>query len=78
MSKPAVNLTPAEVVTLWNNAVTVGTLANWRSKGKGPPFIKYGTRVRYPLAGLEAYDAANLRAGNDNKPNGENDNAEPR
>jgi len=66
MGQPAENLTPAEVVARWNGAVTVGTLANWRAQGKGPAFIKFGSRVRYPLAKLEQWEAKNLRAANDN------------
>jgi len=32
------------------------TLANWRSQGKGPPFVKIGgTAVRYPTEALRAY-----------------------
>ncbi|QOE32764.1 helix-turn-helix domain-containing protein [Achromobacter phage Mano] len=67
MGQPAVNLTPAEVVQRWNSAVTVGTLANWRAQGKGPAFLKFGSRVRYPLVQLERWEAANLRAANDNE-----------
>lgn len=57
-------LTPAQVVERWNGAVTTGTLANWRSKSTtaapvGPAFQKFGSRVRYPLAAIEAYEAAN-------------------
>lgn len=65
-------LTPAEVVRRWNHAVTTGTLANWRSKSTpenqvGPAFQKFGTRVRYPLAAIEAYEHANaVGAANDN------------
>lgn len=28
--------------------VSVGTLANWRSLGEGPPYVKAGHRVLYP------------------------------
>ncbi|AWM87340.1 AlpA family transcriptional regulator [Microvirga sp. 17 mud 1-3] len=66
MGQPAVNLTPAEVVARWGAAVTVGTLANWRAQGKGPPFIKFGSRVRYPIRQLEQWESAHLRAANDN------------
>lgn len=63
-------LTPAQVIERWDGAVTMQTLANWRSKRKGPPFQKFGTRVRYPLASLAAWEAANLhttgQASNDN------------
>lgn len=54
------NLTAAEVVARWDNAVTTGTLANWRVQEKGPPFIKFGSRVRYPLASLEKWEANNI------------------
>lgn len=57
-------LTPAEVVERWDNAVTTGTLANWRTRGEGPPFTKFGARVRYPLPELKAWEAKNLH--NDN------------
>lgn len=52
-------LTPAEVVQRWSNAVTVGTLANWRSKKSGPPYQKRGSRVLYPADQLEKWEAAN-------------------
>lgn len=52
-------LTPAQVVTRWNAAVTTGTLANWRSKRTGPPFQKFGTKVRYPMATLVAWEKVN-------------------
>lgn len=68
MGTPAENLTPAEVVKRWNGAVTVGTLANWRAQGKGPAFIKLGSRVRYPLHRLAEFEARHehLTAANDN------------
>lgn len=28
-------------------AVSRGTLANWRVRGSGPPFIRVGRRIRY-------------------------------
>lgn len=61
----AVNLTPAQLVDRWNNAVTTGTLSNWRSKGRGPSFVKIGKSVRYPLAAVQAYEAGNTHD-NDN------------
>lgn len=66
MGMPAENFTPAEVVQRWNGAVTVGTLANWRAQGKGPAFIKFGSRVRYPLSKLLDFEKQSLRADNDN------------
>lgn len=66
-------LTPQQVVTRWNGAVTLGTLANWRHKKKGPGYQKFGTKVRYPLAAVEAYERENAVNGhaNDNTPDTE-------
>lgn len=52
-------LTPEDLVARWGGSTTKGTLANWRSKRKGPPYSKRGTRVVYPLDKLEAWEAAN-------------------
>ncbi len=35
------------------------TLANWRSEGRGPEFIKVGGRVRYPGDSLKSWLDAN-------------------
>lgn len=32
------------------------TLANWRHAGKGPPFIRVGARVLYPVEGINAFE----------------------
>lgn len=61
-------LTAAQLVARWNNAVTTGTLSNWRSKGEGPVFTKFGRTVRYSLADVLAYEALSK---NDNQPNGQ-------
>ena len=37
------------------------TLANWRSRGCGPRYLKLGARVVYPQSELDAFNAANLR-----------------
>lgn len=42
-------LTPAELVDRYKAAITVRTLANWRSIGEGPSYTKIGGRVLYPL-----------------------------
>jgi hypothetical protein len=44
-------LTKDEVSALLQ--VTVATLALWRSKKKGPPYVRLGTRVFYVLEGLQ-------------------------
>jgi hypothetical protein len=58
-------LTPAQLVTRWNEAVTIGTLSNWRSQGRGPTFVKIGRSIRYPLAAVVDYEAGNTHD-NDN------------
>jgi hypothetical protein len=37
------------------------TLESWRVSGLGPAFLKVGTRVRYRLEDLKAYEAAQRR-----------------
>lgn len=69
MAQPAEYLTPSQLSERWNGAVTTGTLANWRSKGSGPAFAKFGSRVRYPLARVAAWEAVNLHGANDNTQN---------
>lgn len=61
-------LTPAQLVERWKGAVVLQSLANWRSKKKGPPYVKMGTKVLYPLDKLEAWEAEQLRniGANDN------------
>lgn len=62
-------LTPEQVSARWDNAITPGTLANWRARKQGPPFQKFGTRVRYPVSGLAAWEAKHRQA-----PEADNDN----
>lgn len=47
----------SEVCELRN--MKLGSLRNERARAKGPPFVKLGRSVKYPLAGLKAYIAAN-------------------
>lgn len=63
--------TADELVVRWKRRVTVGTLANWRAakQRRGPPFVKLGRGVLYPVAGVVEWEASNLHAANDNKPN---------
>ena len=68
MAQTAEYLTPAQLVLRWDGAVTTGTLANWRSKGEGPAYSKFGSRVRYPIAKVIAWEEKNLRGDNDNSP----------
>ena len=37
------------------NLKTPGTLANWRTKGQGPAYIKVGGSIRYRMEDLERW-----------------------
>lgn len=43
--------------------VSRSTLQSWRYSGRGPRFIKLGRMVRYRVADVDAYLAANTRNG---------------
>lgn len=58
------HLTPAELVERLRGAVTVGTLANWRAARRGPPYVKIGRKVFYPLEGIEQWEARQLKETN--------------
>lgn len=53
------HLSTKELAARWQ--MSVGHLANWRSSGGGPRYIKFGRRVLYPLAEVEAYERKNLQ-----------------
>lgn len=61
MSTNKTFLTAAELVERWNGAVQVGTLANWRSQGKGPIYQKIGSKVLYPLSKVIEWEEQNIR-----------------
>lgn len=48
--------------------MAVGSLANWRTKGQGPRFVKCGKRVLYPIAEIEAFENANLHTATSMRP----------
>jgi predicted DNA-binding transcriptional regulator AlpA len=54
------HLTPLELADRFQ--VNDGTLANWRSTGEGPRFIKVGKLVRYPMAEVEAWEKNQLKS----------------
>ncbi len=58
MTGPAM-LTPAQLAERWS--VQVGSLANMRSQGRGPGYLRLGASVRYLLADIEAYEQANRK-----------------
>lgn len=47
-------LTSKELAHRWR--LNDQTLANWRHAHKGPPFIRIGSRVLYPVEGITAYE----------------------
>lgn len=59
-SNKNINLTTTEVAERLR--LSQATLANWRVKGEGPRFVKFGRRVLYPLAEIEAFEARQLRS----------------
>lgn len=53
------HLTPAETAKQLG-LKSVGTLANWRMKGKGPRWVKHGRRVLYAVEAVTAYKRENF------------------
>jgi hypothetical protein len=47
-------LTTAQLAERWH--LRPKTLANWRSMGKGPPYIRVGARALYPAEGIHAFE----------------------
>ena len=54
-------LTPARLSERWD--IPVATLAGWRYRGKGPAFLRLNGAVRYRVADVEDYEAAQLHGG---------------
>jgi hypothetical protein len=54
MSHTSVLLTEADLAARWK--VSKGALANDRSAGRGIPFIKIQSRVRYRAVDVEAFE----------------------
>ena len=52
------HLRPEALASRW--ATTTQRLANDRASGRGPAFLKVGTRVLYRLSDIEDYEARNL------------------
>ena len=55
------HLNPFQLSRRWG--ITPKTLQNWRSKSKGPAFIKVGGHVLYRMEDIERYEANNLHNG---------------
>lgn len=56
-------LTPQELSNRWSGSIGVTTLANWRSRGRGPQYVKVGGRVLYPAAKVAEWEEHNMAAG---------------
>ena len=54
-------LTPNTVASRYNGAITVRTLANWRSIGQGPDYVKIGGKVLYPLTSVQDWEKSRKR-----------------
>lgn len=61
-------LTPYDLCKRWGKAVTPKTLANWRSLGLGPEYMKLQGRVVYPVEGVRRYEDAKKRPGHMTEP----------
>ncbi|RTM08856.1 MAG: DNA-binding protein [Hyphomicrobiales bacterium] len=53
-------LTAEEVSERYRGSISVGTLRNWRAMRIGPPYIKIGKAVLYPIEELEMWDNRNI------------------
>src|SRR4051794_31105315 len=53
-------LTQMELAHRWR--LTGRTLEKWRWIKRGPPYVKLGRRVLYPLADVEAYEVQQRRS----------------
>lgn len=49
-------LKPEELRARWGDSVSDVTLRTWRMKRQGPPFVKFGRRVLYPLDRLVEWE----------------------
>ncbi len=53
-------LTTEEVSERYRGEISISTLQNWRAMRIGPPFIKIGKAVLYPVDELDQWDRKNL------------------
>lgn len=50
--------TTLELAERW--PVSARTLEGWRYTGKGPSYVKFGSRVAYPLEVVEEFECRNF------------------
>lgn len=69
MANPdAAFMTPADLAARWGGGVHVRTLANWRSSGTGPRYLKVNGRVLYRVRDIEAWESAHTITPKGSKP----------
>lgn len=61
-------MTPAELSRRYADAISTRTLANWRSNGTGPAFVKVGGKVLYSLAAVVEWEGSRQRRGKHAQP----------
>ena len=60
---PPEYLSPRGLLRRYDNVVTIETLRNWRTNGKGPPWQKFEGRVVYPMKSLLEWEKSHNRQG---------------
>ncbi len=50
-----------ELVARWKGTIARSTLAGWRTRRRGPAFIKIGAKVLYPVKAVEEFEAKHVR-----------------
>lgn len=53
-------LTPDELVARYKGKISVKTLANWRTKGGGPAYVKIGGKVMYPVVAVQLWETSRV------------------
>jgi len=48
-----------QVSARYNGRISTRTLANWRTQGKGPKYIRRGGKIFYPVKFLNEWDEKN-------------------
>lgn len=52
-------LTPYDLHRRWGRAISIKTLANWRSLSYGPPYTRMGGRVLYRVSDVLTWENQN-------------------
>ena len=52
-------LTPNQLSERWANRINPRTLANWRTQGVGPKYMKLGGAIVYRIDDVEAWENRN-------------------